>query len=444
MYLNNKLQMKKITKYISILLLAFLVANCKDNDNWTTILDQGVYLVSDSATIYKGESKVSKLTPIALENEIKDDVVGIYTWIKANNGFYISFADDAYSKRKFGKGTDLSKDNKQAYSLSESGAAFVVNNDGFYQVVVNSSTMEVNIIPVKWKVNANTTIDFKSPKFDEKEKYVEWTTDGLIDLGKYNIGYDSQNLISSGNATYQINSVFTGIVDTLSENFIKIVPLNKTGTQLENKFKANYTFTVRYNIDSKEFSAKALKGYPKLFVPGGHSGWGHTYYIISPTYNSSFEGFMHIENDFKFTSAPNWDGVNYGYGGDGILSKDGSAGNLNLPEGFYILKANTESLTWSAQKVEWGLVGDATPNGWGGPDVVMKDLKNNTLTVTTDLVAGFIKFRMNNKWGGDYGGAGGKLNQADNNNIPIADEGNYTITISFATPPEYTYTIKKN
>lgn len=56
----------------------------------------------------------------------------------------------------------------------------------------------------------------------------------------------------------------------------------------------------------------------------------------------------------------------------------------------------------------WGVVGDATPNGWNGPDVSMWNQGGNLVAYTT-LKAGKIKFRTNNNWGTNYGGTGGKL-----------------------------------
>ncbi len=56
---------------------------------------------------------------------------------------------------------------------------------------------------------------------------------------------------------------------------------------------------------------------------------------------------------------------------------------------------------------QWGLVGDATPNGWGTlPDMVMYETATDNYAVYAVLADGDIKFRFNNDWGTNYGGSG--------------------------------------
>lgn len=56
---------------------------------------------------------------------------------------------------------------------------------------------------------------------------------------------------------------------------------------------------------------------------------------------------------------------------------------------------------------QWGLVGDATPNGWGTlPDMVMSETATNQYAVYAVLGDGSMKFRFNNDWGVNYGNSG--------------------------------------
>ncbi len=89
-----------------------------------------------------------------------------------------------------------------------------------------------------------------------------------------------------------------------------------------------------------------------------------------------------------------------------------------------------------------GVVGSATPNGWDGPDIMFDyDKKTDTWYVTTDLAAGEIKFRLNNIWDWNLGGALDGLTQGGDN---IAVEaGNYTITLT-VTGDTGRAVIKKN
>ena len=83
----------------------------------------------------------------------------------------------------------------------------------------------------------------------------------------------------------------------------------------------------------------------------------------------------------------------------------------------------------------WGVVGSATPNGWGaGPDIPLTyNATYNTWSATVSLTNGEIKFRKNNDWAVNYGdnGADGTLD-ANGSNI-VVTAGTYLITLDFTT-----------
>tara|TARA_B100000524_G_scaffold229122_1_gene121439 strand:- start:1046 stop:2404 length:1359 start_codon:yes stop_codon:yes gene_type:complete len=90
-----------------------------------------------------------------------------------------------------------------------------------------------------------------------------------------------------------------------------------------------------------------------------------------------------------------------------------------------------------------GVVGSATPGGWGNPDI--PDLPFYTTATADTYVAyvnlgnGEIKFRKDNLWAENYGdsGADGTL-EANGDNIAVS-EGSYKITVNMAN---LTYTIE--
>jgi hypothetical protein len=87
----------------------------------------------------------------------------------------------------------------------------------------------------------------------------------------------------------------------------------------------------------------------------------------------------------------------------------------------------------------WGLVGSATTNGWDGPDMTMYESGADQYGIYAQLVAGEIKFRIDNDWPGNLGDndADGSL-EVDGANIAIAKDGSYYITLDKANN---TYTI---
>jgi hypothetical protein len=89
----------------------------------------------------------------------------------------------------------------------------------------------------------------------------------------------------------------------------------------------------------------------------------------------------------------------------------------------------------------WGLIGDATPGGWGDDTNMTWDATNNVFTVTLDLVSsGSFKFRANDGWDVNYGGDLNALT-AGGANITIDSDGNYTITFD---PWNLVATVTKN
>ena len=88
---------------------------------------------------------------------------------------------------------------------------------------------------------------------------------------------------------------------------------------------------------------------------------------------------------------------------------------------------------------DWGLVGNATPNGRNGPDLEMYETGSNQFAIYADLTAGEMKFRYNEDWGVNYGdnGADGTL-EGGGANIAISSSGTYYVTMDLNNN---TYTI---
>lgn len=205
----------------------------------------------------------------------------------------------------------------------------------------------------------------------------------------------------------------------------------------------------------------AVSTYPLLYVPGDYQGWlPGSAPVLAALQSKIYEGYINVpaggSYHFKFTSAPDWNHINYGDGGNGILTNDGLAGDLVGPGAGYIqLSANLTTNTWTAVKTTWSILGDASPGGWDTDTQLTYDAANQVWTVTADMVStGSFKFRANNAWNIDFGiDAKGNLAYADSpvygynaavNNITVPVSGNYTITLDLHNPANYSYKLKKN
>jgi hypothetical protein len=189
------------------------------------------------------------------------------------------------------------------------------------------------------------------------------------------------------------------------------------------------------------------ESYPVIYVPGGYQGWdpsNTTTVLASPNVDGKYEGYLYFidsNTEFKFTDGPSWD-VNYGDdNADGTLDQNGA--NIKAVDaGFYKIDVDLNTLTYTMQKTDWGVIGSATPDGWNSDQNMTYDPTSKTWNIQLDLNPGEIKFRANDDWGLNYGDNGADaILERDGANIAIANAGNYKITL-FLDKPDHTYSIE--
>ncbi len=205
---------------------------------------------------------------------------------------------------------------------------------------------------------------------------------------------------------------------------------------------------------------------PKLGVPGNHQGWTPSNAATLPLVASSaygslidYEGYMGLNGEFKFLT-PKPDGTfDWGTTDYGIGSTPGSLGSVAnctaVAAGYYRVTASipaTGAKTYTTTLIStWGIIGDATPGGWGGSTPLTYNATTKKWTATMALIGGKqCKFRANNDWGINLGkfdasktgtSFGGDTMSYDGGNIDVATSGTYTVTLDLSNPRAYTYTI---
>lgn len=160
---------------------------------------------------------------------------------------------------------------------------------------------------------------------------------------------------------------------------------------------------------------------------------------------NNVEGYVYMagaSNEWKIASKPNWDGPNYGAGTlAGTLSSDGNAGNIVRPAGFYKINVNAGAnpMTYTAVATVWGVVGSATPGGWGSDTQLTYDPVLQRWIGAVHMTAGDFKFRANNNWDYNYGANPAAFFAliAGGNNIAVTVEDDYAISMNFTMPNEY-------
>ncbi|MBC8319997.1 MAG: SusE domain-containing protein [Bacteroidetes bacterium] len=196
---------------------------------------------------------------------------------------------------------------------------------------------------------------------------------------------------------------------------------------------------------------------PRLWVPGDYQGWNPAAApnVWSPLNDGKYTGYVYYPEggtyQFKFTSAPDWNHTNFGFGGEGLLNTDNGASNLSVPDfGGYILTCDTIALTWSYVVQNWGVIGSGILNGDWTEDVDLDyDMDNHVLTITIDVIEPpdaselRFKFRANDTWDINLGqGAAGTNELAPGGpDIPMPEgPGNYTFILDMSNPiPTYEF-----
>ncbi|MGB0373792.1 MAG: SusE domain-containing protein [Flavobacteriaceae bacterium] len=204
---------------------------------------------------------------------------------------------------------------------------------------------------------------------------------------------------------------------------------------------------------------------PMLAVPGQYQGWnpgGAPLLAASAAGQTDFEGFIYMDIDeadnqgFKFVEGV--DGV-YDWGNpDWGQSKTDAQGTLVIEDednvkvdadGLYYLQVDTGAGTYSTTLMSLGLIGDATPGGWGSDTDFVYDATNNVLTLDINLINGNkYKVRANDDWVIEFPGQFGPDSDGDGfldthqgDWVHEGDTGNYRVTLDVFTARKYTLTV---
>ena len=118
----------------------------------------------------------------------------------------------------------------------------------------------------------------------------------------------------------------------------------------------------------------------------------------------------------KFRLNNDWNAANYGATGSVEPAPIGTGGdlaaggkNFGVTAGTYLVTLDLKKLKYTFTPYKpWGLVGDATPTGWGGPDTKFTyDLSTKKWVLNNIvLTAAAIKFRENDDWNNNIGATG--------------------------------------
>lgn len=195
---------------------------------------------------------------------------------------------------------------------------------------------------------------------------------------------------------------------------------------------SNEVINSTYNINTNDANGNGT-AYDELFLADNDTNGAQNEFIFTANFDGlnsqTYGGTTFLVHAAIGGSMPaNEFGVNGGWGG---LRTTKSLVN-KFPAGIIDITALNNGLGGSLS--DWGLVGDATENGWNGPDMEMYETSNDVYELYADLLGNQMKFRFNEDWGQNYGddGADGSLNSGGAN-IVIPGDGVYHVVLDLNT-----------
>lgn len=287
-----------------------------------------------------------------------------------------------------------------------------------------------------------------------------------IQFTKAGLDFPANN-ISEVNVGSALSKTFT--VSELNAKMLDIMTYGQaTGVWVRLKADVGSGVAPIYSNVIKNLTITAYRdiinyGFPQaLWIAGNYQGWdpGSAPKIVdknaSGTTGSNYEGYINVvdasPHEFKMVKGNNWGAGDYGAGASAGTIQSPSGTNLSMPgqlAGVFLIRANTQNNTWNYTRIAtWGIIGSAVPvSGWNSSVPMTFNAGAGTWTITTNLMGGQeLKFRANDDWGINFGDDAPRDNKPDygGGNIPIAADGNYTITLDIGTAGNYSYTIHKN
>ena len=246
------------------------------------------------------------------------------------------------------------------------------------------------------------------------------------------------------------NPTIDGTVVLDSGTGISVFISNLTGLVLNTTYHVRaYATNSAGTAYGADISFTTLADITKLWIVGDYNGWDNSdnakYIISTATSSGAAEGYVNLTTgSIKLATDHSWDNTHtFGDNGSGGLTNPGN--NITVATtGYYLIKANLGTMTYSLTLTKWGVIGDASPNGWNDETALTYNPALAVWTGGMPLTVAAMKFRANHSWDYNYGSdlADGTLS-AGGANIPVSLAADYAITLDLSHPNAYTYSVNR-
>ncbi|MDX9883215.1 MAG: SusE domain-containing protein [Prolixibacteraceae bacterium] len=320
----------------------------------------------------------------------------------------------------------------------------------------------------KWTVKAiGTDLEWMKEVFDVFIEFVNWRKPIFIVGDGTSVGWDIGNALEMNfiapniwSGVYELKagkefkffpekgSWDNGIGTDRFSNFIGCTGMSYGNIKNDGPVDGNYLVIVDLNTKTVTVSDS-----PKILGGSVAADWNPANAVpMQYIGNGTFDTYQYITVDgWGFKLVPQ----NSGWDGDlgasktqtGYLAQTDEDNLTVATDGFYRVRVNMNDFSYSVTQTTWGIIGSATPGGWGDDTnmtLVSATKGEYKWTANITLTDGEIKFRANDGWDINFGddGANGSL-EYNGSNISVT-AGNYHIELILNSATGFTYKITAN
>ncbi len=315
--------------------------------------------------------------------------------------------------------------------------SFISNASNLSDAVVSTYIAEArflrafayyNLIDLYGKVPLTTSISTDLPQQSSRADLFNFVESELLEI--------KDQLMASGSNEYgRVDQVAAWAL--LSKLYLNAEVWTGTPRYSDCVTYSNDVINSTYMINMNDANGNGT-AYDELFLADNDTNGAQNEFIFTANFDGlnsqTYGGTTFLVHAAIGGSMPAGDfGVNGGWGGlrttKSLVQK--------FPEGDIDVTALNNSLSGTLS--DWGLVGDATPNSWNGPDMEMYETSSNVFELYASLLGNQMKFRFNEDWGQNYGdtGADGTL-EGGGDNIVVPGDGVYHVVLNLNS---LTYTL---
>ena len=229
------------------------------------------------------------------------------------------------------------------------------------------------------------------------------------------------------------NEGIEGVVGVEVDGDTSLEGLLTTTAPQAGKIEKAGMYKMTLNMMDYTYKLEELNFEEYIYIPGNHQGWSPATAprLYGANFDGYYSGFSCLDGGFKFTKGPDWAFGEYNWGSftshpEGFTGEGGGDITCTVKD-FYFIEANVAEGTLKATPTTWGIIGDATANGWDSDQDMTWNAEKHCWCATITLTDGTIKFRANDSWDINFGGNPDNLS-AGGDNIPVT-AGTYDIDL---------------